>query len=336
MRDLALLPKAHLHLHLTGGMRPETMRDLAEQQGVRLLPELLDPAGARVDVTLRRGWTRFQRLYDAARALLTTADAVHRVVMEIVADQAAAGAGWLELQVDPTTYAPHLGGLQATVELLLDALSGAPAGLVIAGNRTRHPGEAETLARLARRFAGRGVVGFGLSNDETRGDTLAFRKAFRLAREVGLLSVPHAGELRGPRSVRDAVEVLGAQRLGHGVRVVEDPALVALLAERQVVCEICPSSNEALGVLPLEQSPVRELRAAGVPVALGADDPLLFRSGLVEQYAAARDVLGLDDPELADLAACSIRGSCAPSDLQGQLLAGVAAWGVAEPGPDPA
>ncbi|MCW2622948.1 MAG: adenosine deaminase, partial [Frankiales bacterium] len=162
MRDLVTLPKAHLHLHLTGGMRPTTLRDLAQEQGVRLLPELLDPHGARIDVTLRRGWPRFQRLYDAARSLLTGPEQVRRVVREIVEDQAAAGAGWVELQVDPTTYAPRLGGLQATVELVLDALAegtaatGVGTGLIIAGNRTRHPAEAETLARLARRFAGRG------------------------------------------------------------------------------------------------------------------------------------------------------------------------------------
>ena len=337
MRELRLLPKAHLHLHLTGGMRPGTLVELAAEQGRHLPAELLDPGGARVDVTVRRGWIRFQRLYDAARDLLTGPGQVRRVVRELVEDEAAAGSGWLELQVDPTTYAPRLGGLQATVELVLDALAegtratGVGTALVIAANRTRHPAEAETLARLARRFAGSGVVGFGLSNDETRGETAAFGKAFRMAREAGLLAVPHAGELRGPRSVRAAVEELGAARLGHGVRAVEDPALLELLAERGVVCEVCPASNVALGVLPdLAHVPVAELRAAGVPVALGADDPLLFRAGLLAQYAAAREQLGLSDAALADLAACSVRGSAAPQAVRDRLLAGVRAWLAAE------
>ena len=333
MRDLSLLPKAHLHLHLTGGMRPSTLLELAAAQGRALPPELLDPHGTRVDVTGRRGWTRFQRQYDAARDLLTGPAEVRRVVRELVEDEVAAGSGWLELQVDPTTYAPRLGGLQACVELLLDELAaaghalGVGTALVVAANRTRHPGDAETLARLARRFAGRGVVGFGLSNDETRAQMADFAKAFRIARHAGLVAVPHAGELRGARSVRDAVLELGAVRLGHGVRCVEDPALLDLLAERGVVCEVCPASNVALGVAPAPDAvPVRALREAGVPVALGADDPLLFRSGLVAQYALARDAMGMADAGLADLAACSVRGSTAPAAVQARLLRGIDAW----------
>ncbi|MDP9436333.1 MAG: adenosine deaminase, partial [Actinomycetota bacterium] len=136
-------------------MRPATLVELAAAQGRRLPPELLDPYGARVDVTVRRGWPRFQRLYDAARDVLRGPDDVRRLVAEIAEDEAAAGSGWLELQVDPSSYAARLGGLQATVDLLLDAMRAATAatgvgtGLVVAANRTRHPGDAETLARLA-------------------------------------------------------------------------------------------------------------------------------------------------------------------------------------------
>jgi adenosine deaminase len=204
------------------------------------------------------------------------------------------------------------------------AQTGIGMALVVAANRTRHPGDAETLARVARRYAGQGVVGFGLSNDETRGDTVAFAKAFRLAREAGLVAVPHAGEMRGAGSVRLALDHLGPTRLGHGVRSVEDPAVVAELARRGVVLEVCPASNAALGVVPsLEAVPVRALRDAGIEVALGADDPLVFRSGLVEQYAAYTH----EGPAfLADLAASSIRGSCAPPERKAILLAGVQDW----------
>ncbi len=330
--DLVALPKAHLHLHLTGGMRPSTLVELAAEQGRTLPPALLDPSHADLDVTVLRGWLKFQRLYDAARDLLQGEVEVRRVVGEIAEDERVAGSAWVELQVDPTTYAPRLGGLQRTVEVLLSAMADATAAtgvgmaLVIAANRTRHPGEAEALARVAKRYAGAGVVGFGLSNDETRGDTAAFEKAFRLARDAGLAALPHAGELRGPGSVRLAVERLGAARIGHGVRSVEDPALLELLAARGVVCEVCPASNVALGVLPsLADVPVRTLRAAGVPVALGSDDPLVFRSGLVDQYAALA-ALGWTAAELADLARCSITGSLMPAELQAQLLAAVGAW----------
>ena len=333
MRDLRGLPKAHLHLHLAGGMRPATVAELARVQGRRLPAELLDPAGARLDVTARRGWSRFQRLYDAAREVVQGPAEVQRLVAEIAEDERSAGSGWVEVQVDPSSYAARLGGLAATVEVVLDAMAtasrdtGVGMALVVAANRTRHPGDAETLARVARRYAGRGVVGFGLSNDETRGRPEEFAKAFRLARDAGLLSVPHAGEMRGTRSVRGAVEVLGADRLGHGVRAVEDAETMALLAERGVVLEVCPASNVALGVAgAVEQVPVRELKAAGVKVALGADDPLLFRSGLLEQYVAVRDQQGLPDAALADLAADAVRGSAAPGDVKARLLAGIAAW----------
>ena len=333
MRDLALLPKAHLHLHLAGAMRPTTLRELAAEQGRRLPAELLDPTGTRVDVNARRGWSRFQRLYDAARDVVAGPAEVRRLVREIAEDERAAGSRWVEVQVDPSSYAARLGGLQATVELVLDAMrdatvaTGVGMALVVAANRTRHPGDAETLARLARRFAGRGVVGFGLSNDETRGRPEEFAKAFRIAREAGLLSVPHAGELRGTRSVQGAVEVLHADRLGHGVRSVEDPRTVQLLAERGVVLEVCPASNVALGVAgAVELVPVRQLQEAGVPVALGADDPLLFRSGLLEQYAAVRDQQGLPDGALAGLAADAVRGSAAPDELKTELLEGIDAW----------
>lgn len=328
MHDLAALPKAHLHLHLTGGMRPATLVELAAEQGKRLPEGLLRPGG--LENVARRGWMRFQRLYDAARDVLRGPEDVRRVLHEIALDNAAAGAGWVEVQVDPSSYAAKLGGLVGAVEVVLDGMrtaserTGVGMALVVAANRTRHPGDAETLARVARRFAGQGVVGFGLSNDETRGDTAAFGKAFRIAREAGLVAVPHAGEMRGPGSVWRALEHLGPTRLGHGVRSVEDPAVVAELARRGVVLEICPASNVALGVVPsVDDVPVRMLRQAGVEVALGADDPLVFRSGLVEQYAS---YAALGPTFLADLAASSVRGSCAPPEVRAALLAGVDAW----------
>ena len=348
VRDLRELPKAHLHLHLAGAMRPATLVELAAEQGRRLPAELLDPTGTRLDVTARRGWSRFQRLYDAAREVVSGPDEVRRLVLEIAHDERSAGSGWVEVQVDPSSYAARLGGLQATVELVLDAMATAEAAtgvgmaLVVAANRTRHPAEAETLARVARRFAGTapgrpGVVGFGLSNDETKGPPEHYEKAFRIARDAGLLSVPHAGELRGTRSVRGAVEVLQADRLGHGVRSVEDPETVRLLAERGVVLEVCPASNVALGVAgAIELVPVRQLREAGVPVALGADDPLLFRSGLLDQYAAVRVQQGLSDEALAGLAADAVRGSAAPEPVRDRLLAGIDGWLVDLPSGLPA
>jgi len=265
--------------------------------------------------------------------VLRTTDDLYRLVAEIAEDEQAEGSGWLELQADPSGFAGVYGGITAFTELLLDAAekaaraAGIGIGIILAANRIRHPMDARTLARLAVQFAGQGVVGFGLSNDERRGPAQDFERAFLIAERGGLLLAPHAGELVGAASVRAALDVLHANRLGHGVRVVEDPRLVERLAAAGIACEVCPSSNVSLGVSPNEASvPVRTLVEAGVPVALGADDPLLFGRRLVKQYEIARDVQRFTPAELAELARMSIRSSAAPADTKTRLLSAIDAW----------
>jgi len=332
-RDVRSLPKAHLHLHFTGSMRPSTLRELAELHDVRLPDALLGLEPPELTATDERGWFRFQRLYDIARSVIRTPADVRRLVREAAEDERADGSGWLEIQVDPTTYAKWLGGLTPTVELILDAAreasaaTGVGVAVVIAANRTLHPLDARTLARLAGQYIGRGVVGFGLSNDERRGHAREFSRAFAIARQAGVPGVPHGGELAGPRSVRECIEELHATRIGHGVRSVEEPGLVRQLARAGVVLEVCPASNVALGVVPkAAHVPLPALREAGVAVALGADDPLLFGSRLAAQYELVREAHGCSDHELAELARCSIRGSFAPEEVKSRLLSGVDAW----------
>jgi adenosine deaminase len=314
-------------------MRHPTVVELAEQQGMWLPDALTVEWPPPLSAADEKGWFRFQRLYDVARTVLRTEESVRRLVLEAAQDEAAEGSRWLEIQVDPSGYAALFGGITAFTDLVLDAAAqattatGVPVQLVIAANRTRHPLDARTLARLAAQYAGRGVVGFGLSNDERRGEALAFAKAFDIARGAGLLSAPHGGELRGPESVWSCLDGLGAQRIGHGVRSVEDPVLVAHLAEAGVTLEICPQSNVGLGVYPdLATVPLRPLFESGVPIALGADDPLLFGSRLLDQYEAARVIHGFSDDDLAELARMSVRGSAAPDDLRAQLLKDIDAW----------
>jgi adenosine deaminase len=332
-RDLAALPKAHLHLHFTGAMRHSTLVDLAREHGIHLPPALTDEWPPQLSGTDERGWFRFQRLYDTARSVLRTPADVRRLLRETAEDERAEGSGWLEIQVDPSGYANRFGGLTATIELVLDAAraaaqaTGVGIGIIVAANRTRHPLDARTLARLAAQYAGRGVVGFGLSNDERRAPASDFAHAFRIAERAGLLLAPHGGELTGPASVASCLDDLHANRIGHGVRAVEDPLLIKRLAADGVTCEVCPSSNVALGVAPGPRDvPLRTLVQAGVPVALGADDPLLFGRRLAAQYAIARDAHGCTDAELADLARTSVWASAAPHQVRAGLLAAIDRW----------
>ena len=235
-RAVRLLPKAHLHLHFTGSMRPATLKELAAKHRIRLPESLREQHLLRLTPD-ERGWFRFQRLYDAARACVRDADDMRRIVLEAAQDDAAEGSGWLEIQVDPTSYAPFVGGLTPALEIVLDAAREASrttacqVAVIVAASRIRHPLDARTLARLAARYAGDGpgqVVGFGLSNDERRGSTTEFAAAFRIAAGAGLASVPHSGELLGPDHVTDhAGRRWHRTRLGHGVRSAEDPDAAA-------------------------------------------------------------------------------------------------------------
>lgn len=336
------LPKAHLHLHFTGSMRIETLRELAEKHGLHLPDSLMTSWPPRLSARDERGWFRFQRLYDAARACVRDEADMRRIVREAAQDDAAEGSRWLEIQVDPTSYAPFVGGITPALEVVLDearaasAEEGTQVAVVVAASRIRHPLDARVLARLAAQHAGEGpgsVVGFGLSNDERRGVTEEFARAFEIARRAGLALVPHAGELLGPAAVETTLEALWPDRLGHGVRSAEDPRVLEMVAESGVALEVCPGSNVALGVYATAaEVPLRAIVDAGIPVALGADDPLLFGSRLVAQYESAREALGFSDEELARLALGSVEASRAPESLKKTTRDDITDWLAAPEG----
>ncbi len=331
MRDIRALPKAHLHLHLTGSMRLATLQELAAAAQITLPPALRGTsvgwAGADWD------WSVFQARYDAARNTIRSADDLRRVVREAAEDDAADGSGWLELQVDPTSYASRFGGPDGVGEVLLDgcrdaaAATGVGIGLIIATSWARSGEQAGAVARLAARYAGAGVVGFGISGDERCGRPADFAAACQIAAAAGLIRTPHAGYYTGPEHVRACVELLGASRIGHGITAVHDPGVLEQLAAQAATVEICPTSYEPLGVLEsVHQLPITALLDAGVPVAIGADDPLLFGTRLAGQYQILRDALGFGDEQLAVLARHSIMASTAPAAVTRRLLAGVDGW----------
>jgi len=322
MRDLRGLPKAHLHVHLEGAMRPETLHELAGAAGI--------------DVPPIRGFgsfAAFSGMYLAACEVLTSAGALARLTREVIEDTANDGGVWIE----PAVYLPHhdvrLGPPEATLETILSAAADAASangigvGVVVAADRTVDPADAVAQAILAVKYADRGVVGFGLANDEAGHPPEPFAEAFAIAREAGLLAVPHAGELEGPESVRGALDALGADRLQHGVRAIEDADLVRRLADSPVCLDVCPTSNVMLSVVPdLAAHPLPALLAAGVSCSLNADDPLLFGPNLLDEYELARSTLGLDDTTLAHVAECSIEASGAPAELKARARNAIGGW----------
>jgi aminodeoxyfutalosine deaminase len=177
------------------------------------------------------------------------------------------------------------------------------------------------------RYAPEHSVGFGLGGPEIGTPRPPFADVFRRARALGLRSVPHAGETTGPQTVRDALDTLGAVRIGHGVSAAQDAALVAELADRGVVLEMCPWSNvRTRAVTGIEEHPFPALRAAGVRVTLNTDDPGMFDTDLNREYVTAHRVFGLRTAELADLARDAVRASFAGAPTRERLLAEIDAY----------
>ncbi|HZR12073.1 MAG TPA: adenosine deaminase [Acidimicrobiia bacterium] len=322
MRDLAALPKAHLHVHLDACMRMSTLRELAARDGV-----------AVPDVSGYGDFSKFAGVYLAACDVVRSDDDLRRLVRETIEDAAAHGATWIEPQFYPPDHRERLGPVEHQVEVVLDeaavagARLGVGLGLVLVADRTRATTVAVAQAQLAARYAGRGVVAFGLANDETHFPPEPFADAFAIARDAGLLSVPHAGELAGPASVVGALDALRADRIGHGVRALEDGALVQRLADSGVCCDVCPTSNVMLSIVPsLAAHPLGVLLDAGVRCSVGADDPLLFDTDVLREYELCRDVLGFDDERLAAVARTSFEASAAPADVVKDAITRIDAW----------
>jgi adenosine deaminase len=320
--DLRDLPKAHLHVHLEGAMRPATLHGLAARYDVQV-PTPKKKYGTFAD---------FQDLYVTAVGLLRSLDDLSRLVVEVVEDAAADGAVWIEPAVHLPDHA-RLGSPQVILDALLSAgrsaerESGVGVGWLITADRTLAPELAREQAELAVDNWDRGVVAFGLANDESATPPEVFAEAFAVARTGGLIAAPHAGEHRGPDSVAGALDTLGAARIQHGVRAIEDDALVERLAGDRVCLDVCPTSNVALSVVPdLASHPLALLLERGVACSINADDPLLFGVGLLDEYRVSRDVLNLDTAALAGCARTSIEHSGAPGSLKARSTEDIDRW----------
>lgn len=271
--------------------------------------------------------------------LVRTAEDVRLLTYEVVRDMAAQQIRYAELTVTPYTSITEQLPVPAFLEAIEDARVAAARDL---GLELRWifdiPADfglpaAELTASAALDHDVPGLVGFGIGGSERGFPRSMFRDQFDRARAAGLHSVPHAGETTGPETIWDAVLTLGAERIAHGITAVEDPALLAHLTEHQIVLDVCPTSNVALGVVPtLAEHPLPRLVAAGVPVTVNTDDPPMFGTDLDREYAVAAGLLGLDEAGLVDLARAAVDGSFAPAATKAALRAELSAY-AASPRP---
>jgi adenosine deaminase len=322
MRDLASLPKAHLHLHLEAGMSPALLAELSAKYDR--------------EVPVIRGYgsfAAFSDTYVAATDVLREREDWERLADDICAGHVADGAIYLEPSFWAGNYRHLFASDEACWEQVFDVFDAAAArhGLtlrwMVPVDRVKDsPDDALALARFAVAHPEH-VVSFGLHNDEVGHPPQDFVEPFRVATEGGLLSTPHAGELESGKFVADSVDLLGARRIGHGVRSSEVPGLVDRLASEGTCLDVCPTSNIMLSVFAsYAEHPLPALLDAGVRCSLNADDPLLFGPGLLDEYELVRREMGFDDHRLATIARASIECSGAPDEVQRAGMAGIEEW----------
>jgi len=311
--DLRALPKVQLHCHLEGTVRADTFHALATKYGIEL-GDRAHPERAYAFDTFGEFLLLFAKV---AETLREPADYA-RVARDYVVDAAAQGVVYAEIFISPSvwTFFHHELDVRETVAAIRTALdeTGAPLGIDvrIIADLTRNFGveRAEEFARIAVGLRDLGVIGVGLGGDEARFPPELYERAYAIAREGGLHGVVHAGEAAGAQSVRAAVEVLHAERIGHGVRAMEDPAVVDLLATRRIPLEICPTSNRLTGAVAADAlHPLGALDAAGCVVTIDADDPALFGTTLLDEYAYVARTFG--EPALVRFARNAIDASFA-------------------------
>ena len=292
--DRPSFPKIELHVHLEATVRPETLLEIARRNDFALPADT--PEGIR-ELYRYRNFDHFIEVWILTTNALQTADDFRQVVVDYAAEAARHGAVYVEGIFSPIErtwrgvswadlFSGYCDGAQEAfelhgVEVLLtpDVTRGAPVE------------DGFELVRQAARYKERGIAGIGLGGEEALYPPEKFTDVFALVREEGFGSVPHAGEVAGPESVRGALDALHADRIRHGIRAVEDPELLEELAERRVVLDVTPVSNLRTGVVAsLEDHPLPELVAAGVPCTVSTDDPEMFDTDLTREYDAALSI----------------------------------------------
>jgi aminodeoxyfutalosine deaminase len=312
---VAGLPKAEIHVHHVGSASPRIVSELAARHP-GTVPSDLD---ALRDFYTFRDFGHFIEVYLAVVDLLREPEDIRLLTYEVAVELAAQNVRYAELTMTPWTSVQAGVPIQAYVEAVEDARVAAERDH---GVRLRWiydiPGEsglpsAEDTLGFALDHAPETLIGFGLGGPEVGVDRPQFKDVFDQARAAGLRSVPHAGETTGPQTVWDAIQVLGAERIGHGTSSVQDPALVEYLVEHQIPLEVCPTSNIATRAVDvLENHPIKQMYDAGVNVTVNSDDPPMFGTTLNREYEIVAGLLGLDERGIADLAKRAVAATFMP------------------------
>lgn len=318
------MPKVELHVHLEGAIKPATLLELARRHAVDLPATSVE--GLRAWYTFTN-FAHFVEIYLKISACLRTPDDIELVAREFLAGQAAQNVRHTELTYTAYTHY-YYKGLSFRDQLAAlnrarrwaEAEYGITAGIVIDIARGVYAERGLLVADWAIEGMGDGVVALGLGGPEAGNPPEDYTEAFARAHAAGLPSVPHAGETAGPESIWGALQALHAVRIGHGVRCLEDPALVAELRERQIPLEVCPTSNVCLDVVPsLEQHPLPRLLAEGLYVTLNSDDPPMFNTTLTDEYLALPRAFGMGVDEIEALALQAVRASLLPEATRARL-----------------
>ena len=317
------LPKIELHLHLEGGAPPGFIRGLAREKKIDL-SGIFDESGGYKFTDF---WN-FLNVYEAATEPLQRPEDFYRLTLAVLEESAASGVIYSETFLSPDFCGGRdIGAWREYLHAIREAADKAEAtmGITLRGIVTciRHfgPDKARQTARCAAETAGDFVVGFGIAGDEKSGQPRDFAWSFDAAREAGLRLTAHAGEWGGPDSVRDAIRDLGVERIGHGVRAIEDLALVDELAERGIVLEVCPGSNVALGLYPnFRAHPIGQLYDRGVKVTISTDDPPFFHTTMVREYEELNRAFDWDEGVFAAIARTSLDAAFCDADTKARIL----------------
>jgi adenosine deaminase len=319
------MPKVELHVHLEGSTRPVTLLQLAERNGVDLPAKSVE---GLQDFYRFRDFSRFIEVYVAITRCLQTPDDYRLIAYEFGADCARQNVRYAEATFSIFTNVTYANlPWQAIVEGLNTGRAQARAGFGVDWRWVFDivrdiPETQSAVVEIAVAAQDQGVVALGLGGSEKGFPPELFASSFEQARQAGLRSVPHAGEIAGPESIWGALRLLHADRIGHGVRCVEDPTLVDHLRERQVALEMCPTSNICLGVFPsYEAHPLRQLWDEGLLITVNSDDPPLFNTDLNHEYEVLVDHFGFGADELERVSLNALHASFLSQTEKAQLEA---------------